>query len=502
MKNTKLTITNLKHIKRLEFEIPKPGAYLLSGGNGSGKTSLLTCLSRMRNSAAFQHGFRSSSHKSLDSHRGASVQYDIAGDCVTYTYVEERWAPLPRKNSGLLGKCGYPEVKYVAADGERVEPKKEEFTPRRVKPADSNLVKNLNTIFGTSRFDNLCYINLNRGGKSKAFLIKDATSNGKSSTYFSEKNFSLGELCVLRLLQSLEDISNNSLLLIDELELAIHPRVQAKLFHHLDSFSKQKNLTIIFSTHSVSLIKQVDRRKLLFLSNNNGEVQCLQGCYPTYALGQITAGEEIAPDCVIYVEDDSAKKCVESMIDLYFRSVGAEISKPSTLVIPLGGFTQILEFLDKAPQLLPDTTKITTLLDKDVETESIQNYKNFEDHYMLDLFAKLEGQVNYLPWTPEIGIVEMLSEETIHENGLKRYFSENRIHFPRQWKSAPPEPVTGKKSRDAAKKSLHNLCSHLENVLGKSRDRIREDLFDYFIINSHNPAGLDLVSKIGKIIHR
>lgn len=99
---TKLTIKNLKNIKQLEFIIPEPGAYLLTGSNGAGKTTLLTCLSRLRNRNAFQRGFRSSFHKYLDSHRGASVKYEIDGQTVTYTYVEERWAPLPRSHSGLF----------------------------------------------------------------------------------------------------------------------------------------------------------------------------------------------------------------------------------------------------------------------------------------------------------------------------------------------------------------------------------------------------------------
>src|SRR5450759_1281719 len=118
----KLTIKNLKNIRSLEFDLPGPGAYLLTGSNGSGKTSLLTCLSRLRNSGSYQRGFRSSTNKYLDSHRGASIQYDIGEESVTYTYVEERWAPLPRKSSRLLKTCGYPAVAYIAADADRVEP--------------------------------------------------------------------------------------------------------------------------------------------------------------------------------------------------------------------------------------------------------------------------------------------------------------------------------------------------------------------------------------------
>ncbi len=117
-----LTISNLKHIKNFQFEMPSPGAYLLTASNGSGKTTLLTCINRIGNSGAFQRGFRASTHPSVDSHKNASVKYEINGQEVTYTYVRERWSPLPRKNSNLFAKCGYPEVLYIAADAERVDP--------------------------------------------------------------------------------------------------------------------------------------------------------------------------------------------------------------------------------------------------------------------------------------------------------------------------------------------------------------------------------------------
>ena len=172
--STKLTIKNLKHIKSLEFEVPGPGAYLLTGSNGSGKTSLLTCLSRLRNSGAFPRGFRSSTHKNLDTHRGASIKYEIGTESVLYSYVEERWAPLPRKNSHLLATCGYPEVAYIAADADRVEPQKQEFSPRRVQSAPEKIKVAMNQIFSTSKFSELCFLNLSRGGHTKAYLIKNS----------------------------------------------------------------------------------------------------------------------------------------------------------------------------------------------------------------------------------------------------------------------------------------------------------------------------------------
>ena len=217
----------------------------------------------------------------------------------------------------------------------------------------------------------------------------------------------MGELCVLKLLLALEDIPIGSLVLIDELELATHPRAQTQLFAYLNKFSNEKNLTIIFSTHSVSLIKGTDRKQVLFLENLNRTVRCTRGCYPTYTLGHISSGEEVAPDCIVYVEDDSGKKCLNAMLELYRQQTGLGVLLPTTLAVPLGGFHHILEFLDKAPQMLPNHTKLMVALDNDVEQEALVDYQTNNDHTMLALFARLKNHLTYLPWTPEVGLVEL-----------------------------------------------------------------------------------------------
>lgn len=499
---TKLIISNLKNIKFLEFEIPEPGAYLLTGTNGSGKTSLFTCLSRLRNRNSFQRGFSSSFHSSLDSHRGASVKYEINGQAVTYTYVQERWAPLPRRNSGLLETCGHPTVAYIAADAERVQPQRNYFTPQRVRPTSDVLRRAMNTIFSTDRFSELCYINLNPGGVERAYVIRQPPVGSRPVAYFSERNFSLGELCVLKLLLALENIQNDSLVLIDELELATHPRAQTQLFSFLNRISHEKNLTIIFSTHSVSLIKSTHRKQVLFLESSNEKVICTRGCYPTYTLGHISAGEEVAPDCIVYVEDDSGKKCLNAMLDLYRQKTSLDVLLPTTLAVPLGGFRQILEFLDKAPQMLPTHTKLMVALDKDVEQEALVDYQSSSDHAMLALFDRLKNHLTYLPWTPEVGLVELLrSDIATHEAKLKSYFSDHRIVIPHNW-GLDTQGLTKKPLRNACKKSVYELGASLETLLGRQNDRIREDLFKYLVLQTHEAGQHDLLTYVGNLIHQ
>jgi ABC-type branched-subunit amino acid transport system ATPase component len=494
---TTLTIKQLKNIQSLVFEIPPKGAYLLAGTNGAGKTSLLTCLSRLRNSNAFQIGFRSSAHPSLDSHRGASVNYAFNNESVTYTYVEERWAPLPRKNAKLLDKCGYPEVAYIAADADRVQPQKQEFSPRKVRLTDQELRNAMNKIFSTERFTELCYVNVKHSGVTKAHLIRQ--DSGRAVKYFSERNFSLGELCVLKLLLALRTVANGSLVLIDELELGTHPRAQTELFTYISKFANDKNLTVIFSTHSVSLIKNTDRRQVLLLESVNGEVRCTRGCYPTYTLGHVASGEEVAPDHVLYVEDDSACKCVEAMLEAYKikRGVGAVL--PTMVVMPIGGFRQILTFLDRAPQMLPSQTRITALLDADVKEESLVQYQADNNFPELLLFDNVKNQIKYLPWTPEVGLVKLiLANRNDHEKKLKAYFSDNRFVLPTSW-AAEIAGKTGRELRDGCKSAVFKLGEHVGKLLGKPNGRCREILFKYLVVES-DKVDESMVRLIGSLI--
>ena len=51
----KITLTKIKKVKKLEFTLPIQGVYLITGLNGSGKTSLLAALYRIGSRNAFQN---------------------------------------------------------------------------------------------------------------------------------------------------------------------------------------------------------------------------------------------------------------------------------------------------------------------------------------------------------------------------------------------------------------------------------------------------------------
>ncbi|MFL6696602.1 MAG: AAA family ATPase, partial [Vitreoscilla sp.] len=88
-----VTINNLKGIKTLVFDVPMQGAFVITGANGCGKTSLLTVLHRMGAHNAFQTGLPGGKKaSSIDGIDDTSIQYDVNSKSVVYKYNSTRWS--------------------------------------------------------------------------------------------------------------------------------------------------------------------------------------------------------------------------------------------------------------------------------------------------------------------------------------------------------------------------------------------------------------------------
>lgn len=405
---TRITIESLKHIRRLEFSIPNAGVWLLTGANGTGKSTLLACMRRIGYSNAFPTHFPASQKSDrLDSFEGSSVRYEVDGATVTYRYRGERWVPLPKANSRLLRNAGFPSVRYIAADAKRIEPSRDDFQPRRVRPAHGEIIAAANMIFDTEKFHALKTINLRKGVGSDAFLLELPPVPGTNTrSYFSEKNLSLGELCILKLLRLLRDCPRGSLVLIDELELALHPMAQVMLLRYLDNIAGEKALTIIVSTHSATLIKQANANRLLLLQDDGtGNIVCQEKCFPSLVLGALAYREEAASDVIVYVEDEAAQVLVEQLALRFMQQVFQNQLSPSIQVIPVGGITNVLRFFVRQRPLLPVITRCYVMLDADGE----QGLNEARAEDIIRIREHEREVISFLPVTPEVGLAAFLN---------------------------------------------------------------------------------------------
>lgn len=494
-----IEISNLRNIRKLRFEIPDRGVWLLTAANGAGKTSLLGCIRRIGQPNAFPIHFPTSLKSDrLDNHSQGSVTYEINGDTVEYAYRGERWTPRPRSMSSLLESLGYASVKYVGATAERITPRPEDFNIRNVRAAAKAVIDGANQIFETSKFSQLKTINLTRGAGNDAFVL---ALGGTPTIYHSEKHFSLGELCVLKLLRLLSVVPNNSMLIVDELEMALHPRAQVRLLRYIEERANLKSLTVIFSTHSVSLLKSVNRRQIIYLDRlDSGEIRSVVGCYPTYALGNIASDEETLPDAMFYVEDLYARDMLNAFFELYADGVFQDPTmRPTAKIVPVGGFNEVVAFLDRNRAVLPAHVVQKAVLDSDVSTETLRALRRAQNHTQLAKFQRVENDIRFLPFTPEVGLMaEVIANTQAFESALRRRFGDHQIRIG-PIVQGYDSTLDGPALRAAAKRSSNSILDYLSQRTQKSNDAVREHVCGVFATQTwrqHRGSFMQLLAPI------
>lgn len=119
--------------------------------------------------------------------------------------------------------------------------------------------------------------------------------------------------------QHLKETSENyqgGILLIDEVEASLHPAAQKKLIHYLYKVSKELNLQIILTTHSVTIVEEIITRinesKIIGLKNVNGKITKISEGNPKLIVNDLKLeafvaqkGKEIKIN--IYTEDEVAR---------------------------------------------------------------------------------------------------------------------------------------------------------------------------------------------------
>lgn len=107
-------------------------------------------------------------------------------------------------------------------------------------------------------------IDLSNGGRGKKSLLYSAQESGAS---YSELHMAAGERAILRLSQEIAQL-NDALVLIDEIEAGLHPRVQQLLMLQLQQLALRNDLQVIVTTHSPVVIESVPLEGRIFLERD------------------------------------------------------------------------------------------------------------------------------------------------------------------------------------------------------------------------------------------
>ena len=133
-----------------------------------------------------------------------------------------------------------------------------------------------------------------------------------TASNYSSYNTASGEDVLASMICQIEDAPNGSLVLIDEIEVGLHPKVQRRLMDVLYFISKDEHKQFIITSHAYAIIDSVPSESRLFIDSSGGAFRCLPGLTTYETLTRMDC--EAFPVVTVYVEDDVSKSILKCAI--------------------------------------------------------------------------------------------------------------------------------------------------------------------------------------------
>lgn len=157
-------------------------------------------------------------------------------------------------------------------------------------------------------------VRLSSGRKSLLFAEQD------SGVVYSELHMAAGERAVLRLSQEIGQL-HGALVLIDEVEVGLHPWVQQLLMLHLQELALRNSLQIVVTTHSPVVLESVPLEGRIFLDRDD-ETGHVSVQPPYRDLVQDALYGRSDDSLNILCEDETAESILRGILDVLRPRLG------------------------------------------------------------------------------------------------------------------------------------------------------------------------------------
>lgn len=389
MANIMMTICKIKGIEKGIIELPiENGLYAIVGNNGSGKSTIMSCLAQL----VSRHNLGLLKPEDYD--KDSYVEFIYEGKKDTWFCENGFWKsdifPDSLKINGTYEGSLFYGMRF--RDSKNVDELMEngEIDGKDIVEADAYIKEKLGEILHN---DPNYYKSLRR---IKNKYIAEALSL-KNTPYFfatsksliSQYRMSSGECLLISLLHFIYNsivrrslpASQPILLLIDEIELALHPVAIMNLLDLLkELIDGYSNLTIIITSHSPEVIRKIEPKciyKLERISNEENNFSVVNPCYPSYAIRDVYAHDGF--DYLLLVEDELAKLIVKTAL----KEMNLTNSRLVN-VLPVGGWENVLKLQREliSNNILGIGKSVFSILDGDVSGKVGKEYKNLKKMFL------------------------------------------------------------------------------------------------------------------------
>ena len=135
----------------------------------------------------------------------------------------------------------------------------------------------------------------------------------KTSLSVFAYNTASGEDVLTRIIEDIVNAEEGSLILIEEIEIGLHPKIQRLLMDVLYIESRRAKKQFIVTTHSSTVLASVSPESRIFIENNDNNFRAISNISINAALTKMDI--KSYPLVEIYIEDELSKKLAQKAID-------------------------------------------------------------------------------------------------------------------------------------------------------------------------------------------
>lgn len=272
--NLQIEINNIQHIgfASLGVNLSRSGITCIVGKNGVGKTTLIKAILNLKSADTFS--------------RTASPGIFKPDSSMRCIYGEDTYEFSFDENiNELNSRSPIPEELKSAIDVELPMPYGQRFNNfQNIMSADmdirtalilgeytvpAELIGFLNDIYRSNKFDSLVEVSA-RGGSYYCIPLDD-------DRYVREDHFSSGEFFLISLYRKVKGRSR--LIVIDEIDISLDAAAQVHLIGWLRRFCLTEQVRIVFTTHSLALMRTLSDGELFYMDWVGGRVNIIPASY-------------------------------------------------------------------------------------------------------------------------------------------------------------------------------------------------------------------------------
>lgn len=215
-----------------------------------------------------------------------------------------------------------------------------QLTEQAANTFDAGTLDSLSSVMGR-RYE---FAKLSTVGEAKDRPIPVLQRAGST---FSGYHQGAGETAIVELLWKYP-IPKYSIVLIDEIETSLHPRVQRRLLRYIANLCRQNELQVVLTTHSPYILSELPANARVYIFESAGGKQVVTGVSPEFAMTKMD--EDQHPEVDVYVEDPRAAGLLREIIVSRDRDLIARVQMVSFGAANVGRALGIMRVQNRFPR--------------------------------------------------------------------------------------------------------------------------------------------------------